>query len=259
MYHKHLKRFILSTELPKSKLIKYSKTLSVECEILCIGRILLFYSPRKLLSKYNYLSGSNYHLEKNLISSNHPQKKFPAIENNHGTFMFFNRDLFLLDLLSELTTSGLSFLRIDIRHLNSFHAWLAKINEIIVSFEKNKVDELKSEWPVKITHGFFRANRTDLAIGRIKNPNLNHGENLIGYVLESVKEEHIILLARKSFTSGESLIAITPEGRKCVILTHDIKTSKGLSVSEIIPDNIYQVPHVKYVTAQTLVYRFFES
>ena len=177
--------------------------------------------------------------------------------------MFFNRDLFLLDLLPELTNSGLSYLRIDLRHLDPSYEFINKLNDIIVSFDKSKIDKLKSSWPVKITHGFFRANRTDLAINRIKNPYLkNHSENLVGYVLESVKKEHIILLVRKTFKCGESLTAITPEGRKCVILTNNIKNSSGLPVTEIIPENIYQVPHVKYVTTQTLIYNsseFIES
>ena len=99
-----------------------------------------------------------------------------------------------------------------------------------------------------------------MAINRIKNPYLkNHGENLIGIVLESVKGEHIILLARKTFTCGESLIGITPEGKKCLILTNNIKTSNGSTVTEIMPENIYLVPHVKYVTTQTLIYRSSES
>ena len=259
-FGKQIKRFILSTELPKSKLIEYSQSLSTDCEILCVGRILLFYSPRKLLSKYNYLKKSNNYIEKNLVADEHQQKIFPTIENHHGTFMFFNRDLFLLDLLPELSNSGLRFLRIDLRHLGLSYKWIKKLNDIIVSFDKSKIDELKSSWPVDITHGFFRTNRTDLAIDRIKNPHLkNHGENLIGYVLESVKEKHIILLVRKTFTCGESLIAITPEGRKCVILTNSIKTSSGSPVTEIIAENIYQVPHVKYVTAQTLIYSSSES
>ncbi|MEE3266368.1 MAG: U32 family peptidase, partial [SAR324 cluster bacterium] len=48
-----LQRLVLSTELPKSALIEYSKILTVPCEILIVGRILLFYTPRKLLSSQN--------------------------------------------------------------------------------------------------------------------------------------------------------------------------------------------------------------
>ncbi len=41
-----LQRLVLSTELPKSILKEYSQILTVPCEILAAGRILLFYTPR---------------------------------------------------------------------------------------------------------------------------------------------------------------------------------------------------------------------
>jgi len=255
-FGKNLNRIVLSTELPKPKLIKYSQILTTDCEILCVGRILLFYSPRKLISKFNNLEKSKHHFEKNIFYNDQPQKRFPTLENCHGTFMFFNKDLFLLDFLPELRNSGLSFLRIDLRHLNFSSSLIKKINFIIRNFEKSKIDELKSLWPVKITHGFFRANRTDLAIDRIKNPYLrNHNENLVGYVLESVKNNYIAFIARKSFECGESLIGITPEGKKCIISTNNIKSLNGNHVNDIVPEEIYKVQHVKFVTAQTLIYR----
>ena len=170
--------------------------------------------------------------------------------------MFFYRDLFLLDHLEELTNTHLSFLRLDLRHLDSNSKWLSKFNGAIESFDKIKITELKSTWPFKITHGFFRANRTDLAIERLKNPNLkNHGETLIGYIVEAVKGQHLILLARKSFTCGKPLLAVTPEGRECEILTNSIQTINGFPVTEIISENLYKFPHVKYITARTLVYQ----
>ena len=114
---------------------------------------------------------------------------------------------------------------------------------------------LKSKWPSKITRGFFRANRTDLAIKRIKNPHRkDHGENLVGCVVEAVKEHHLIMLTRKSFQSGKSLLGITPEGRECIISTESIHTTDGQPVREVKSENLYQVPHVKYVTPETLLY-----
>ena len=261
-FGKQLNRIILSTELSKSKLIKYSQILKTDCEILCVGRILLFYSPRKLISKFNYLDKSINHFEKNIFYTDQPQKIFPIMENYHGTFMFFHKDLFLLDFLPELKKSGLSFLRLDLRHVNLSNKLIKKINYLITNFEKSKIDELKALWPVKITHGFFRANRTDLAIERIKNPYLNNNsENLVGFVIESVKDKYIALIARKDFAcgEGESLIGITPEGKKCTILTNDIKTSNGIPVNMVLPGEIYQVPHVKFVTAQTLIYKSRKS
>ena len=94
-----------------------------------------------------------------------------------------------------------------------------------------------------------------MSIERIKNPHLkDHGETLTGYVVEAVKEEHLILLTRKSFRRGAPLLGITPEGRECEILTDIIHTTDGQPAEDIISGKLYQVPYVKYVTAQTLVY-----
>ena len=73
-------------------------------------------------------------------------------------------------------------------------------------------------------------------------------------MVEAVKEQHLIMLTRKSFQSGKSLLGITPEGRECIISTESIHTTDGQPVREIESGNLYQVPHVKYVTAETLLY-----
>jgi putative protease len=254
-----LQRLVLSTELPKSALIEYSKILTVPCEILTVGRILLFYTPRKLLSSQNISINPPDFLEKKLVPGDQPQRQFPTVENQHGTFMFHHRDLFLVDYLPEMQNTSLSVLRLDLRHLDLSANWLIKMTELLESFDKEKCSALKSAWPTKITHGFFRANRTDLAIERIKNPHLkDHGETLVGYVVEAVKDAHLIILARKTFLFAKTLQGITPEGRECEIATKDIQTTDGQPVTEIVSGNLYRVPHVKYVTAQTLVYSRYE-
>ena len=250
-----LQRLVLSNELPKSTLKEFCQILTVPCEILAAGRILLFYTPRYLLNLHTNLQNNSYFVEKTLAPSDQPQRMFPTIENRHGTFMFHHRDLFLLDFLPELENTGLSVLRLDLRHLDYSGNWIEKIGGLLESFEKKKIKVLKSNWPTKITHGFFRANRTDLAIERIKNPHLkDHGETLTGYVVEAIKEKHLILLARKSFRHGTTLIGITPEGRECLISTDSIHTTDGRPAEDIISGKLYQVPHVKYVIAQTLLY-----
>ena len=254
-----LQRLVLSAELPKSVLIEYSKILTVPCEILAVGRILLFYTPRKLLSSQDFSTNSADFLEKKLVPGDQPQRQFPTVENQHGTFMFHHRDLFLLDYLPELQNTSLEVLRLDLRHLELSADRLIKLSELLHSFEKEKCTALKSTWPTKITHGFFRANRTDLAIERIKNPHLkDHGETLVGNVIEAIKGEHLIILARKTFPFAKTLLGITPEGRECDIATENIQTTDGQPVAEIVSGNLYQVPHVKYVTAQTLVYSKYE-
>ena len=123
------------------------------------------------------------------------------------------KDLFLLDFIPELQKVNLKVLRLDFRNIEIKPDCIKNIDSLLDSFDKQKVKSLKSKWPSKITRGFFRANRTDLAIDRIKNPHRkDHGETLVGCVVEAVKEHHLIMLTRKSFQSGKSLLGITPEG-----------------------------------------------
>lgn len=254
-FGQQLQRFALSSELPISTLINYCRSLTVPCEILATGRILLFYTPRKLLGNYESSKNSFDFMEKILVPSDQPQRQFRTLENQHGTFMYHHKDLFLLDFIPELQKINLKVLRLDFRHIEIKSDWIKKIDRLLGSFDKQTVRSLKSKWPSKITLGFFRANRTDLAIDRIKNPHRkDHGEALVGCVVEAVKEQHLIMLTRKSFQSGKSLLGITPEGRECIISTESIHTTDGKPVSEIESGNLYQVPHVKYVTAETLVY-----
>ncbi|HEY9299093.1 MAG TPA: U32 family peptidase, partial [Phormidium sp.] len=51
IFDETLERLILSIELPEEKLIEYCQKLPVACELLGIGQILLFYSPRSLLAE----------------------------------------------------------------------------------------------------------------------------------------------------------------------------------------------------------------
>tara|TARA_B100000315_G_scaffold90512_1_gene83189 strand:+ start:412 stop:1569 length:1158 start_codon:yes stop_codon:yes gene_type:complete len=254
-FGQQLQRFALSSELPISTLNYYCRSLTVPCEILAAGRILLFYTPRKLLGNDESSKNSFDFKEKILVPSDQPQRQIPTLENQHGTFMYHHKDLFLLDFIPELQNINLKVLRLDFRHMEIKSDWIKKIDGLLGSFDKQNVRSLKSKWPSKITRGFFRANRTDLAIDRIKNPHRkDHGEALVGCVVEAVKEQHLIMLTRKSFQSGKSLLGITPEGRECIISTESIHTTDGKPVSEIESGNLYQVPHVKYVTAETLVY-----
>ncbi len=258
-WHKYfgqqLQRFALSSELPISTLINYCRSLTVPCEILAVGKILLFYTPRKLLSKFETSKNSFEFMEKILVPSDQQQRQFRTMQNQHGTFMYHHKDLFLLDFIPELQKVNLKVLRLDFRNIEIKPDCIKKIDSLLGSFDKQKVKSLKSKWPSKVTRAFFRANRTDLAIDRIKNPHRkDHGKTLVGCIVEAEKEQHLIILTRKSFQSGKSLLGITPEGRDCMISTDFIRTIDGQPVMEIESGNLYKVPHVKYVTVETLVY-----
>ena len=78
-----LERIVLSTELPLPILSEYCRELSVSCELLAVGRILLFYSPWKLLSPV--IGAPDEMTLATVTSTDQHQHEFPVLEHQHGT------------------------------------------------------------------------------------------------------------------------------------------------------------------------------
>lgn len=252
-----LKRLVLSTELPSNKIRQYCEQLSVPCEILGLGRILLFYTPRKLLRPL--FQTADPIIEHLATSDEQKHHYFPTLENQHGTFMFHYYDLFLLDLLPELLKTKLHSVRLDLRFYKDFD-WITKIDTLKDVYDSNIVKTLRSQWPVNTTHGFFRANRTDRPIDRLKNKYLrDHGENLVAYVVESLKGKHIALNSKKPFRVNETLLFITPEGKEVQISPRSIYDTQGNLFESATSSGIWLIPFHKWIVPKTLVYRISDS
>jgi len=252
-----LQRLILSTELPGATLKYYSEQLKVPCEIMGLGRILLFYTPRHL---FQHLEQTPQPIIKRMVTSNEQQQHdFPTLENRHGTFMFHYYDLFLLDLLPELMQTNLRVIRIDLRFVDSFE-WIQQIDALKENFDPEMAKMLKSQWPVHTIHGFYRANRTDRPIERLKNKYLrDYGESLVAYVVEAIKEQHIALISRKSFHVNEQLLFITPEGKEIKICPASIQNTQGQKVESADFEGVWLIPHSKWIVPKTLIYRIHQK
>ena len=252
-FGEQLKRLVLSTELPGTTLKQYCSELESSCEILGLGRILLFYTPRSLLRPFPNTLQSSF--ETIVASDAQQHHHYPTLENRHGTFMFHYYDLFLLDLLPALRETALHTLRIDLRFVKSFE-WIQKIDSLRENYDGELVKSIKAQWPVHTIHGFFRSNRTDRPIQRLKNKHLSdHGKNLVAYVVESIKDQHIALISRQPFHADEELLFITPEGRRLRIVPTYIRNTQGQSIETADVAGIWLIPHYKWVIPKTLIYR----
>lgn len=164
-----LERLILSIELPEQKLIEYCQKLPVDCEILGLGRILLFYSPRSLLSKHlaaSYTEDIHY-LETTVSSEESNNRPFPTLETVHGTFMFLDKDQFILDQLTSLETAGLHTVCIDLRHFSQNDSIAINIDRICQQIVDDP-QTLRSQWPRPTRAPFFKVNRTTSIFDRMK-------------------------------------------------------------------------------------------
>ena len=253
-----LKRLVLSTEIPGELLKHYCENLDVPCEVLGVGQILIFHTPRALLSPCSPHEG----LQKLQVSTpESSSRSFPTLENQHGTFLFHHRDLFLLTAIPDFKKTPLHAMRLDLRHIEVTKriVLIERISKVLKVDEVGDLSEvkgLKNDWPVNTTLAFYRANHTDRSFSKLKNKHRkDHGEDLVAYVAESLKDKHLALISRKAFRCGETLRFLNPEGKEVTTVIRSICTTSGEEVEEALSPGLWLIPHIKRITSQSLVYR----
>lgn len=252
IFPKILKRLILSTEIPGTLLEEWIPQLQVDTELLGLGPILLFYSPRKLLSPH---FGEAEELQQWARSPESNNRDFLTLENTHGSFLYHTKDLCLLDFISELARYGLKWLRLD-RYEQIEHEFVAHLLALLKNTETILLQQVKNTWKKSLTAGFFRVNRTDASFGRLKISHLDAQNNPpCAEVIEVQRKKHLLLLLFEPFKKGESFFFITPEKRKKSLLLYSLKNSSGQEVDFLDKGSIAILPWASHVPAKTFVWR----
>jgi putative protease len=225
-----MERIVLSIELPRHIIEEYTEKLSVPCELLGLGRILLFYTPRQLLSPLVEAKQS-YYQEMSAIgeSEESPHKGFPIVENHHGTFMFHIKDFCLLDHLKELKSSKLSHLRIDFRW--TAMELLKDVNALMNS--EGETEAFKEKYPQDLMRGFYLVNKTDVLFPKLKNHRLQNREgDYIGEVIEAEKGSHLAIFIKNNLgiKKSDKLRIVHPKGEEFEV---GIYSLKNLALEEV--------------------------
>lgn len=227
-----LERLILSIELSKNSIQEYVRKLTIPCELLGFGRILLFYTPRPLLSA---LSPEKIIANQELAalgeSEESPHKGFPIVENAHGTFMFHIKEFCLLDFSEELNQMGLAYFRIDQRWAHT--SLLNEISQVAFSYNRDLLQSIKENYPQDLMRGFYLVNKTDVLFPKLKNSRLQKREgNYLGEVLEVQKGSHIAIMVKnsKGLRKADCLKILHPKGE---VFEVKIYTMRNLSLEEV--------------------------
>ena len=255
-----LDRVVLSNELNKDKLSEYINHLSCPVEILALGRILLFYTPRKLLSAlvneedvkfYNETLTSDY-IEAKGESEESPHKGFPLVENRHGTFMFHIKDLFLLDKVEELESISLDYARIDLRFND------IRLIDLVTKLKSNDdAADLKRLYGVDVIRGYFQTNKSDVLFKKLKNYRIQRvDESYIGEVLEAQKSEFmaIYIKSKRKLTKDTQLRFVTPEGKEHFCKVYTLKDSNLLDIDEANQGQLALINYMSGVWTKSQVY-----
>lgn len=209
-----LERLILSNEIPFEKLKQFRSELRTPLEVLVMGKNLIFYGQRKLLSP---LTGE----EKDFIratanSEETPHKGFSLLENKHGTFMFNTKDICLVTVSEKLQDLSIQYGRIDVWHLESPQLFAATVSQLNEPNEKN-LNSFLEIYGEKSHRGFFHVNKSNVLFPKLKNSRLHGGQvNFIGHVLDVKRPDYIAVKLAPGVAlpeEGECLNLIHPEGK----------------------------------------------
>ena len=245
-----LERLILSIELPEEKLIDYSRTLPVACEVLGAGRILLFYSPRSLLASHlpqEEEGDDELWIEATAVSEHTSARALPTLETRHGTFLFLDKDQFILDRLDALRAGGLHTVRIDLRHLarvdgddasDDTHsaAQIVEICEQIVDDPKS----VRAAWPHPTQAPFFRTNRTTAQFSRMKSQlHRYRDEDCLAEVVASERNRYVAYQTLQPFGVEAAQNILLPTGEERPFPPKTLfRTPAGDFVQECLADQI---------------------
>lgn len=249
-----MERIVLSIELSRDSIREYCEKLPVPCELLGLGRILLFYSPRSLLAPLNpERIGVNEDLEALGESEESPHKGFPVLENRHGTFMFHIKEFCLIDYAQDLKSLGLSWLRIDQRFgEKNFTAEAVKIVNREAMFET-----FKTEYPAELMRGFYHVNKSDVLFPKLKNMRLqNRSSDYLGEVLEAEKGSHLAILIKnpRGLKVGDKFTIVHPKGEVFEGEVHSLKNVNLEEVPTVAQDDLAVLPFMNGVWVKSQLF-----
>lgn len=255
-----LERLILSLEWPRSELFKLLAESKHEFELMGLGPILLFYSPRSLVRPL-VDSESDAPLNFFANSEESPHKGFRVLENKHGTFMFHPKHHGLLEESFELAQAGLAAFRLELtnedeRSLLDHFARLLKAHD--EQELKESVARIKEVYPHTLIKGFYKANKSNVLFKKLKNDRLSaRSELLIGHVLD-YKKGHPLLIKNlhptRTVRVGESLRFLSTEGKQKEVELTKLKNLHGDEVSTLAPGELGLFPFVGSMSVKSQVF-----
>lgn len=256
-----LERIVLSLEIPQEKLKSYCQEISCPVEFQAFGPLLLFYSPRPLLSAVAPEKDLKSFAREGWIkaegkSEETPHKGFTLIESFHGTFMYHPKDHNLLPFLSDLKETGVAVARLESRHRST-----SLENDIfsILLNPENTVEKFLERWPVKTIRGFWGKNKSDVLFKKLKNQNNKREDGpYLGEIMDVKKGSYIALKVKSSqnlLKKGQEITIKTPEGKVKQTVVKRITALDGSEIEQASANQIVILPHVQAVSIRSSVFQ----
>ncbi len=267
---KQIKRLVFSPQIPLLRLKQFvalADSMGVESELMVLGPLLLFSTPRRLLSPRTGQQSEDSPLGLMADSLEGPHKNFALVENGWGTFMFHPKDLSLVHALGEFEKVGLTAVRFDLFDPSVQEGppgrpigVLATIRRIVENSGHPSLcqEVLWREYPRPLFKGLFEANKTERLFSKLKNQHItDRGPNYIGDVASVAKKCHLAIHVRhpqRPLRPGDRLEYRTPEGHIRHTCVQWLKDSSGAECHQRGPGQIAVLNHTAGVSVKTAAY-----
>lgn len=265
-----VKRISLSLELSWATLKKIAEALhalNIEIDLLIFGRILLFSTPRELLTPH--FEEMLKIKEELLIEGNSeesPHKGFPIYQNKKGTFMFNTKDLCLFDVATKCEELGLDFALLDFR-FESDDLRTTLINqsiELLNNFNDEAFSKLKEKYPRPTTRGFFLTNKSDVLLPKLKNSRLQgRHENMIGQIVDVDRDGgRMAVLLRDPKNILEMPInikVVSPVGKEKSITLNYFEDADKNRITTNSGQHVFFIPWISSMTTRSNVFLLSDS
>ncbi len=248
-FGQRLERIVLSIELSKESLTHIIPKLETPCELLVLGRILLFHSPRALLSPLSGEASDQSWIDAIGASEESPHKGFPLIENKQGSFMFLAKDFCLAEQVKDLRDMNLDYIRLDPTGCEPEVA-LKVAGELL----SDQSEMAKDSWPNLVIRGFYGVNKSDVLFKKLKNPSRDKTYAL-AEVLDARKGDPVTVrvLDGAKLELGMDVKMITPEGRVKEFTLKSLRDLEGRDISLASEESIVAFQSVSGACVKSLI------
>jgi len=247
-----LRRLIVSQESTCEFIKSIAAHTKIPLEIMLLGKILVSYTQRRLLVKYLGAEDGS----REVVSLEEGAFKFWALQNQHGTFLFYHKDFSLLSYIKTLKDLKIENLRADLRFSTDADLTLDLIKYIDTQDDSLRM-RIKEKYQHEVTAGFFESNSTDKVFEKLKNKHLKiNRAKFVGEVIDVKKDEFLGVLIKGDYVIGKNtLLSIkTPDGKDKFIKISFLKNTSWEELDSSKHESIVYFNYASGITYRSLVF-----
>jgi collagenase-like PrtC family protease len=243
-----LKKIIISYQLSREQLKELASTVKIPLEILALGPIPIFHTPRKLLEDVGQKE-----VIANSLESAH--KGFYVLEHYFGSTMYHLKDLSLLERLDKLQEIGIDQVRID------FFRYQKDFSDLLQEFQKlqstGEIEKFKKYLGTQFTRGYFDQNKTDILFNKIrKKTSFKHDKLLVGKVMANNKKSGSVVQIQHpdGIRKGQKFVFLDSSNNTVELFLDRLVDIDGRDCPTLKTGELLRYAYVKKMSINTNLY-----